>query len=356
MKFIISLGSVIAAATALPTVDTVSKTTTLTLDSFESVGPSNGTYIPITHINTTPVNTTIRDFVGPATCANCGNGVSADIFYNAVDQFCSKAIGIGISAEHGAGNYVSVSGYVPYHDNPVEPSSGTIVLQIMAPGNPGCDVQYTGYEICMLNFGVPIDRCDGDSDIKHGGFAFDSCLSWYISATPEGCGTPTLDKKSENTVLTLSSSEAVGPSNDTYVPITHIHDTPSAFVGPPQCADCGNGVSWEIAHNVIAGFCAQAAGMGLESPFNPGAGTFTGIYGTWEYYNNPVDFSSGTMVIDVHALGNPGCGVQRFTYEMCTLNLEVSIDQCDGDGPKRGGYATDGCLGWGISANPTGLC
>ncbi|KAK3642288.1 hypothetical protein LTR56_010865 [Elasticomyces elasticus] len=353
MKFIFSLVSVIAAATALPTVDTVSKPTTLTLDSFEAVGPSN---TPITHINTTPLNTTIRDFVGPPTCANCGNGVSYDIFLNAINSFCSRAVGIPVSATPGAGGYLIVSGHVPYYDNPVEPSSGIIVLQIMAAGNPGCDVQYISNEICTLNFGVPISRCDEGSDVCHGGSALDSCLSWYISATPEGCGTPTLDKKSKNTVLTLSSSEAVGLFNDTYVPVKHIHDTPSAFVGPPQCADCGNGVSWEIAHNVIAGFCAQAAGMGLESPFNPGAGTFTGIYGTWEYYNNPVDFSSGTMVIDVHALGNPDCGVQRFTYEMCTLNLGVSIDQCDGDGPKRGGYATDGCLGWGISANPTGLC
>ncbi|KAK5739379.1 hypothetical protein LTR17_005284 [Elasticomyces elasticus] len=177
-----------------------------------------------------------------------------------------------------------------------------------------------------------------------------------ISVIAVAFALPTIDTKSKNMVLTLSSSEAVGPSNDTYVPITHINDTPTAFVGPPTCADCGNGVSPGIAYNVIAGFCAQAAGIGLETPWNPAAGTLVGLIGTWDYYDNPVDFSSGTMVIDVHALGNPGCSVQRFTYEMCTLNLGVSIDQCDGDGPKRGGYATDGCLGWGISANPTGRC
>ncbi|KAK3624275.1 hypothetical protein LTR56_021096 [Elasticomyces elasticus] len=64
MKSLISLFSVIAVATALPTIDTKSKNMVLTLSSSMAIGPSNGTY-PITHINTTPVNTTARDFVGP---------------------------------------------------------------------------------------------------------------------------------------------------------------------------------------------------------------------------------------------------------------------------------------------------
>ncbi|KAK4897508.1 hypothetical protein LTR27_004652 [Elasticomyces elasticus] len=181
-----------------------------------------------------------------------------------------------------------------------------------------------------------------------------------ISVIAVATALPTIDTKSKNMVLTLSSPMAIGPSNGTY-PITHINTTPvnttvRDFVGPPQCADCGNGVSWDIAYNIISGFCAQAAGIGLETPFNPAAGTWVGLTGSWAYYDNPVDFSSGTMVIDVHALGNPGCGVQTFVYETCLLNLRVPIDQCDGDGPKRGGYATDSCLGWGISANPSGRC
>ncbi|KAK4951975.1 hypothetical protein LTR10_009895 [Elasticomyces elasticus] len=187
MEFIlVSLVSMTMLATALPTVDTVSKTTKVSIADFGTFNSSN---IPDdVHANTMTLNTTTHSnflSAGSTMCYGCGNGVDEIIATHAIDIFCKRSDGIPRSAGLAYG-YQGVWALIDYYANSVGSPTGQVVMTIYAMLDEGCEgTRYIDTDRCISTLGYPISHCDDNT--KHGGSADADCLFYSFSPNPNGC-------------------------------------------------------------------------------------------------------------------------------------------------------------------------
>ncbi|KAK3642286.1 hypothetical protein LTR56_010863 [Elasticomyces elasticus] len=166
-------------ATALPAVDTFSKTARV---SIVDLGVYKTTQSQDIHANIRKADTTTQRNSIPAfdgMCFNCGNGVDDMIAASVVDQFCNWANGIPMSAGVADG-YQSAAIKFDYSNNAFSPSTGQVYLTVGAKSDEGCEgLRSISLDQCNANFRTIMDTCDvGSTDGKNGGNVDADCLRY----------------------------------------------------------------------------------------------------------------------------------------------------------------------------------
>ncbi|KAK3624272.1 hypothetical protein LTR56_021093 [Elasticomyces elasticus] len=183
---LISLVSMAAMlATALPAVDTISKTTKVSIADF---GVNNATQTQKIHANIMTADTTTQSNSIPNYCFECGNGVDDQIAANVIDQFCGwfNGISMGVGV---AGGYRQAEMTFDYFNNAFLAETGRVYTVVYALPDGGCEGPHSvSKDQCITNFNALVYTCDANQAMgRQGGYMDSDCLQYQFNPTPLGC-------------------------------------------------------------------------------------------------------------------------------------------------------------------------